>query len=110
MTANYVSNPIELYGISFIVVNRNESISIEPKYNYDYQLTRFQQNVLLSIQNKIFSQFSYQFINMDILTKIHDEFNRLVQEVKIEDKHFPGDYQAEMHNLLMERNIYNHRN
>jgi hypothetical protein len=47
---------------------------------------------------------------MDILTKIHDEFNRLVQEVKIEDKHFPGDYQAEMHNLLMERNIYNHRN
>ena len=98
----HTSNAVKLYGISFIIVQRDSSISIEPKYDYDYHLTIFQQNILLEIQNKLFNNFINCFMSNDTLYKIRTEFEKMAQEVRLDDTYFPGNLQAELYNEMAE--------
>jgi len=96
-------NTVKLFGISFEIVARGKSVFIELKYKYNYSLTEFQQNKLLEIQNKLFNKFSNNVINKITLSQVIYEFNKFAEEIRIKNKYFPGDYQAELHNEMEER-------
>ena len=66
---NNFINTVKLFGISFEIVARGKFVFIEPKYKYNYYLTKFQHNKLLEIQNKLFNKFSNNVINKITLLK-----------------------------------------
>ena len=98
-------NTVKLFGISFKIIAKGNSIFIEPKYKYDYSLTEFQQNKLLEIQNRLFNKFSYNYIDNQTLNQFIDEFNELANEIKLKNEYSPGNYQAELNNELEEKLI-----